>query len=258
RLDKAGSYKITGSLSPDRLAAQVSVSEPEHGVVSGLAGLPELGALSLFASFEGPHESEQLRFKAAAGALIAEGHGKVDLVGKTVDLDLVGAAPAMNLRPDLGWQSARVEAHVHGPFTSPTATGHLVIDELSAGGGSVGQLAADIGGKDGAVELTASATDLRLPSARDLFAAAPLQLQARAVLNDARRPVAFTISHPLLTASGNVDTAGTPSGSVTLTLPSLAPYAAIAGTDLQGRAELNARFAQQGDAAMKIGADGTI
>src|SRR6185437_11812469 len=126
------------------------------------------------------------------------------------------------------------------------------------GGGSVRQIAADITGKDGSVELKASATGLRLPSAPDLFAASPVELRARAVLKDPRRPVSFAISHPLLTASGDIDTAGGLSGSATMTLPSLAPYAAIAGTDLKGRTDLATHFAQQGDGAIQIGAEGTI
>jgi translocation and assembly module TamB len=258
RLDQAGSYDITGSLTPERLAAQVHVSEPAHGLLSGLAGLPDLGALSLSASVEGPRDAEGLQFKAAAGALTTEGHGKVDLVGKTIDLDFSGAAPAMTPRPDLGWQSAQLEAHLHGPFTSPAATGHLTIDDLQAAGASVRQILAHIEGKDGAVELTASASELRLPSAGDLFAAAPVQLQARAMLSDPRRPVTFTISHPLLSASGNLDTAGALSGSAALALPSLAPLAALAGSELEGHADLNARFAEQGDSGIKVGVDGTI
>jgi translocation and assembly module TamB len=258
RLDEAGSYQIIGSLSTDRLAVQVHVSEPARGLVSGLAGLPELGALALSASFDGPREAEQLHFTAAAGAFSAEGHGRIDLVGNTVDLDLTGAAPAMSPRPGLGWQSARLEAHLHGTFTSPAATGHLDIENLIAGGGSVRQITADIDGKDGSVGLTALATELRLASAPDLFAAAPVELHARAVLSDPRRPVSFAISHPLLTASGDIETAGAFSGSATLTVTSLAPFAAIAGTDLQGRTDLTARLAQQGNGAIKIGVDGTI
>lgn len=258
RLDQPGGYKVTGSWSPDGLAARIAVSEPAHGLLSGVAGLPDLGALSVSASLDGPRSAERLKFAAAAGAFSAEGHGRVDLVGKTVDLDVTGAAPAMNPRPDLGWQSARIEAHVHGPFAGPAATGHLEIDRLSAGGGSVRQVAADIDGNNGSVELTASATELRLPWAPDLFAATPIQLHARAMLNDLRRPVSFTISHPLFNASGQIETAGELSGAITLTLPSLGPYAAIAGTDLQGRTDLSMHFDRQRDGAIKIGANGTI
>ncbi|HEY1795778.1 MAG TPA: translocation/assembly module TamB domain-containing protein [Stellaceae bacterium] len=258
RLDQAGSYQITGSASPAGVAATVVVSEPEHGLISGLAGLPELGALSLSASFDGPRNDERLRFRAAAGAFTAEGHGKLDLGGKTIDLDLTAASPAMTPRPDLAWQSVRAEAHLHGPFTGPTATGRLDIEDLEAGGGSVRQVAADIRGDAGSVELTASATELRLPSAPDLFAAAPVELHARALLNEPRRPVSFTVSHPLLAASGDIDTAGGLSGSAALRLVSLAPYAAIAGVDLQGRAELTSRFAQGSDDAVKFSVGGTI
>ena len=258
RLGEPGSYTLTGSLTPERIAARLDVSEPAHGLVAGLSGLPELGALSVSASIDGPRNAEQLRLQASAGPLTADVRGKVDLVGKTVDLDLDGVAPAMTPRPGFGWRSARIEAHIHGPFSSPAAIGQLDIDHLKTAGGSLRRVVADIKGDNGSVELTASATELRLASAPDLFAATPVKLQVRAALNAPRRPVSFTLSHPRLAASGEIDTAGELSGSATLNLPSLAPFAAIVEADLQGRADLTARFTRLGGDAVNIGVDGTV
>lgn len=257
RLDSAGSYKLSGVVGRDGITARVAVAEPARGLVSGLAGLPDLGPLTVSASLDGPHNAEAARFAIAAGPLEAGGHGKIDLIGKSADFDLSAAAPHMAPRPDLSWQSAKLEAHLHGPFASPAATGHLDIEQLKATGGSVGQVAADIEGTKGTVELTASATGLRLPGpAPDLFAATPVELHAKA--DTAQPSVSFTLSHPLLSATGNIAPAtAQPAGNVSVTLPSLTPYAAIADLDLQGHATVTTRFALQNDTTT-IGIDGTV
>ncbi len=258
RLDGEGSYTLSGSRSANGLTVQINVAEPAYGLVSTFAGLPDLGALSMSASLDGPRDGEALRLHMAAGPLEAEGNGRIDLVGKAIKLDFTAAAAAMSPRPDLSWKSIHLHAHVHGAFTGPTATGHLDVQELRAGAGSVRQIAADLHGGDGVVELTASADELRLPGAPALFAAAPVELRAQARLNAKERPVTFTLTHPLLTASGTIDTSGALAGSITMTVPSLTSYAAIAGTDIQGHAELTAKFALPGAAAADIDIDGTL
>ena len=258
RLDSPGRYKLSAAVTLDRLAAQIAVTEPAHGLVSGFAGLPDLGPLTISASLDGPRNDEEARFSTSAGALTAQGHGKIDLIAKALDLDLTAAAPQMAPRPDLSWQSAKLDAHLHGALAGPSATGHLGIEQLTASGSSIGQLAADIEGDNGAVGLTASATELRIPGlSPDLFAAAPIELRARATLNAAQRSVNFTLSHPLLSASGDIDAAEKPTGSVTVTVPSLAPYAAVAGVDLQGHATVTTKLAQHDDTTT-VGVDGTV
>ncbi|HWB50311.1 MAG TPA: translocation/assembly module TamB domain-containing protein [Stellaceae bacterium] len=258
RLNSAGSYHVGGTVSADKLAAQLAVDEPARGLVSAVAGMPELGPLSVAASLDGPRHAEALRVTVSAGPLQGEGHGKIDLVGKALDVDLAARAPAMTPRPDLSWQSATLDAHVHGAFTSPAVQGHLDIAALRAGGGSVGQIAADIRGDNGAAELNASVRQLRIPGASpDLFVAAPFELHAHAALDAPRRPVAFTLSHPLVAASGAIDTGGALAGSVKLTIPSFAPFAALAGADIQGSTTLTATLAQHGDAT-DLGVDGTF
>jgi translocation and assembly module TamB len=259
RLDSPGSYKLSGVATPDRLAARITVAEPAHGVVSGFAGLPDLGPLTISAAIEGPRNDEEARFSTSAGALTAEGHGKIDLTTKTLDLDLTAAALQMAPRPDLSWQAAKLDAHLHGAIAAPSVTGHLDIEQLKAVGGSIGRLAAGIQGDNGAVGLTASASELRAPGlAPDLFASAPIELRARATVNAARRSVNFTLSHPLLSASGDIDVGKQPTGSVTVTVPSLAPYAAVTGADLQGHATVTAKLAQHGSNTTTVGVDGIL
>jgi translocation and assembly module TamB len=261
RLDGDGSYRLSGSRSANALAAQINIAEPAHGLVSTFARLPDLGALSMSASLDGPRNDEALRIRMTAGPLEAAASGRIDLAGRSINLDFTVVAPAMSPRPDLSWQSMHLHAQVHGAFTGPTAIGQLDIQELRAGTGSLRHIAADLQGGDGVVELAARADQLRLPGAPALFSAAPVELRAQAKLKAAQRPVTFTLTHPLLTASGTIDTGdtvGAPAGSITMTIPSLAPYAAIAGTDIHGQARLNAKFVLSTAQAAGIDMDGTI
>jgi translocation and assembly module TamB len=258
RLDSQGIYRVSGTVSPDKLVAQLAIDEPAHGLASAVAGLPELGPLSVSVSLDGPRNAEDLRFAVSAGPLQGKGQGRIDLLGKALNVDLSAAAPAMTPRLDLSWQSVTVDAHLHGAFANPSVQGHLDIEALHAGHGSVAQIAAEIQGENGAVELTALAKQLRIPGTTpDLFAAAPFELHAQAALSAPQRPVTFTLSHPLVAASGAIETGAAISGSIKLTIPSLAPYATLAGTDLQGNTTLTAKLAQHGDTA-DIGVDGTI
>jgi translocation and assembly module TamB len=256
RLDSPGSYKLSGTMTTNGLAAQIAITEPAHGLVADLAGLPDLGPLNVSASLDGPRDAEAARFSLSAGPLQAEGHGKIDLTGKALDLDLGATAPQMAPRPGLGWRSIKLDAHLLGPFASPSATGHLDVEQAMANGGSVGQIAADVEGTNGAVTLTASANGLHIPGpSPDLFAAAPLELHAQ--INTVQRSGNFTLLHPLLSASGDIDAADKPAGSVTMTLPSLTPFAAIAGIDLQGHASVTTKFALR-DNTPTVSVDGTV
>lgn len=258
RLDNPGRYKLSGAVAPDGFAGQITITEPAHGLVAGFAGLPDLGPLTVSASLEGPRDAEAAKFSVSAGPLEAEGQGKIDLAGKTLDLDVGAMAPQMAPRPDLSWQSAKLDAHLHGGFTTPSVTGHLDVEQLTMAGSSIGQLAADIEGDNASVGLTALASGLRLPGpSSDLFGASPIELHARAKLNAVQRSVKFTLSHPLLSASGEIDGVETPTVSVTVGIPSLAPYAAIAGLDLQGHATVTTKVAQHDDTT-SVGVDGTV
>ena len=258
RLDGAGIYQMSGTIAPNAMTGRIDVSEPMHGLLASIIGLPDLGPLSISASLNGPHHAEHMRLSLSAGPLAADAQGTIDLVGKTLDMALTGSAPAMVPRPDLSWRSVRLDGHVQGSFTSPIASGHFAIEALKAGDIGVGQFGADLDGHNGTIDLTASVAGLRVPGSQpDLFAAAPFTLHAEAVLNVPNRPVTFALSHPLISASGHADTGGAPTGSMTVSIPDLAPYAAIAGENLRGHADLTAKFAQRND-AMNVGVDGAI
>ncbi|HZI84240.1 MAG TPA: hypothetical protein VFF44_10025, partial [Casimicrobiaceae bacterium] len=224
RIDGPGTYELAGRIDASLLKAELALDEPAHGLLSGLAGLPDLGPLSIRLSVDGPRQAEATRFTLSAGALRAEGRGLVDLVGRTVDVDVSARAPAMAPRPDVSWQSLELQAHVHGPFTGPDASGQLRIDALKAGEGQLRSVRAEVEGNRGAVSLRAVLDRLRVPGPRPaLFESSPVELRADLRLDDPARPMTFAVSHPLLSLQGRANTAGELSGEAKVNAPSLAP-----------------------------------
>ena len=258
RLDSGGSYELHGRIDPTTLSAKLRVNEPPHGLVATIASLPDIGAIALTASVDGPRAAQATAIDLSAGPLRATAKGSVDLTTQSADLDVVASAPAMAPAPGVSWQSVALDAHLHGPVTKPVATGQLRVVGLAAGGATIATLAAELHGDQGAAGLRATAEGVRIPGPKpDLLAAAPIQLQADARLDATARPVTFTLSHPLLRASGTVDTAGALTAHADLTAPDLQPLAAAGGVDLRGRSQLSV------DAAVTTGTttltvDGTL
>ncbi len=239
RLDSPGSYAVRGRIDPASLDARLSVAEPAHGFVATVAKLPDVGAIDLQGSVAGPRTGERTAVQLAAGPLRANANGTIDIAGQAAELDVTANAPAMTPAPGVSWRSVALDAHVHGPFAKPDATGTLRLAGLEAGGAAIASLSADLQGNQGTASLHATATGVRIPGPKpDLLAAAPLALQADARLDDPARPVTFSLSHPLLQAHGTADTAGAIKAHVDLAAPDLQPLAAAGGVDLQGRTQL--------------------
>ncbi len=263
RLDGPGSYEVHGRIDPAHLAARLHVTEPAHGLIAQIAKLPDLGAIGLVASVDGPRTAEATALDLTAGPLRATAKGTVDIQNRAADLDVGARAPAMTPAPGVSWQSLALDAHVHGPFTGPDATGQLRLAGLEAAGASVASLSADLGGNGGAAGLHATAEGLRIPGPKpDLLAGAPLVLQADARLDTPARPVTFSLSHPLLQArgtanTGTANTGGDMAAHVDLSAPDLQPLAAAGGLDLQGRTALTVDAAVAGGVTT-VKLDGTV
>lgn len=240
RLDGAGDYKVDGDVTADTIDATVHVAEPPKGLIAAIAKLPDLGAINIDASVNGPMEALATKLGIAAGPLRADADGSVDLTHQAADLAVHATAPAMQPAPGIGWQSVLLDAKVNGPFTKPDANGTVRLRALTAPGTRIGELAADIKGNAGQVALHATVTDLHIPGPRpDLLAAAPVVLDASATLDAPDRPATFTVSHPLLTLRGKARTAGTQTVQAHVDLPDLAPLAQAGGVDIQGHAALD-------------------
>jgi translocation and assembly module TamB len=255
RLDAPGTYHIAGSIDPARLSAALQAHEPAHGLVSSIAGLPDLGAIAVTANTDGPWTAAATRLAVTAGPLTANAHGVVNVTGQSAVLDLDAQAPAMTPRPDISWQSLSLQAHLDGPFTKPAATGTFRLAGLSAAGATLALLSADItGNATGHVGLRATLAGLHLPGPQpDAFAAAPITITANADLLAADRPVTLRVAHPMLDLAGTAHAGADPSADLTLKLPDLSPF----GVNLQGSSTLHLVAAQHGDTA-QAAVTGTI
>lgn len=258
RLDSPGAYHVQGRIDPASLSAAVHIAEPPQGLIAEVAKLPDIGAIRLDAAVTGPRTAEAATLHLTAGPLTADAKGTVDIERQTADVDVSASAPAMTPAPGITWQSVALDAHVHGPFTTPDATGQLRLAGLSAGGASVQMLTASVAGNQGAVQVKAAADGLRIPGPKpDLLAAAPLTVQADARLDSATLPVTFALAHPLLQANGTAQIGGAIKAHAVLTAPDLRPLAGLAGMDLQGRTALTVDAGQDGS-AMTVTLDGSV
>jgi autotransporter translocation and assembly factor TamB len=129
---------------------------------------------------------------------------------------------------------------------------------LHAGGAGARAVALDVRGNKGDVRLSGQLDGVTVPGKQpDMLAAAPLRLDGEAWLAEPGRPVRFALHHPILDASGNAQL-DTEQGSVQLTLPDLAPFAAAAGEQVQGRAAVRLTGARQQSGALAIDLNGTL
>ena len=168
------------------IEATVKADEPAKGLIATAAHLPDLGAISIQASINGPRDALGTRVEITAGPLTASASGTVDLHAEAADLTVKARAPAMAPAAGISWQSVLVDATVHGPFAKPDANGTIRIDSLSAAGARIGALDADVTGNAGAVKLHATVQDLHIPGPKpDIFAADPVTLDASARLDAA-------------------------------------------------------------------------
>jgi translocation and assembly module TamB len=242
-------YDIEASVDPSRIHAVLTVAEAARGLLAGLVQLPELGATAIRASIDGPANALTAAATVAAGPLRGSLNGTVDLVSRGADLAFSVTAPAMRPAPAIRWSSVRLAGTIQGPFDAPKATGTLSADDLTAAGAGVASLRAGVaGGMSGETTLHARIDGLRVPGPSPaVLSGSPLTLDAVARLADARRPVQFTLRHALFSAEGTADTAGVEHGQVTLTLPDIAPFAAIGGVGVAGHAAVTVEATRAND-----------
>ncbi len=248
RLDSPGHYVLNGHLTPSLIQAKAEVDEPAKGLISSVAHLPDLGAITIHGSVDGPRDALGTQVAITAGSLTASASGTVDTEHEAADLTVKAQAPAMAPAPGVSWQSVQVDAAVRGPLTKPDVKGVVKIDKLAAAGASIGALAANITGKAGQVDLHATVQDLHVPGPKpDIFAAAPITLDGSAPLDAPDRPVSFALHHPLLSADGTAHLGSGQQVKAHIVLPDLTPLAAMAGTAISGSTDLDVQAEKQGD-----------
>ena len=247
RLDAPGVYRVNADISRDRISGHVDIREPANGLIGGLADLPDLGPLSVAANASGPRNAQAIVLSLTAGALRANARGTVDLAARTAQLDLAAQAPAMTPGPGLSWESLALEGHLRGSFAKPDIAGHLLIAQLKAGGGTAQTVKADIAGQGGSARIAARIEDLRLDGLPyDFFGTTPIVLRADMRFDAPQTPVEFELSHALALVRGHATLGGGVKGTATLDIRSLAPFAALAGLELEGSAHAAATLETKG------------
>jgi translocation and assembly module TamB len=241
-------YVAKGDVTADIINGKATIAESPDGLFGKIMGLPGLGALALSAEASGDRNANNVSLELKAGPLMAAGKGTFSLASGRADIDFQAASPAMQLDADTGWTSLAAEGHVHGAFATPEIAANIQLAQVHAASFSIDALAAEARGQRGSADVTAKATGLHLPgSYSGLFAKAPVEAVLHADLAQPTHPLRFTIRHPLLALEGTARMAATQNLSVDVSVPSLAPFAAQAGTDLKGSAALNVTTVRAGE-----------
>jgi translocation and assembly module TamB len=237
-----GDYELQLQFDPVRMDATLKLEEPANGPLENLIKVPGLGELSLSARLSGPRTAENIQLTVDAGPLRGRAQGTVDLVHSSADLDYSLTAPQMTPYPGLTWQSVDLKGRFHGPFTTPTADGHLLIKDLQAPGGTqLAALDANLTANAGLMTLRAAIDGLLIPGPQPtLLQDSRLSLNASIHLNDAKRPLELTATHRLFALKANAITAGEQSAQLDLRLPDITPFAALGGQKVKGDADIKA------------------
>ena len=253
-----GDYELQLQFDPSRMDATLKLQEPADGPLENLIKVPGLGELSLSARLEGPRNAENVELTLDAGPLRLRARGAINLVQSSADLEYSLTAPRMTPYPGLTWQSIDLKGRFHGPFTTPTADGHLLVKQLQAPGSvQLSALDANLTAKAGLMTLRAGIDGLVIPGPQPtLFQDSRLSLDASILLDDPKRPVQLTANHRLFALKANAITAGEQSAQLDLRLPDVAPFAALGGQKIRGDAEIKAHV-KYSESSTNLVADAT-
>ena len=132
RLDASGPLSRPRVARGRCLAGTADIEEPPAGLVAGLLGLNDIGAIEAHLTGSGPRDANAVRLTLTAGPLQASGEGTINLVARTAEINFSATAPEMELRPDLAWQSLSSEGQVRGSFDAPDVDATLDVRTLRA------------------------------------------------------------------------------------------------------------------------------
>jgi translocation and assembly module TamB len=258
RHDAPGRYEIHGGIVDDIARGTVDVSEGGEGLVGGLAGLPDLGAVTMEVRAGAKGTTNAVHFSLTAGLLDISGGGALDLRMNEAAIDFAVVAPQMKPSATLAWDSISARGHIHGSFASPDIDARARIAGLSVGGTRLAAAAINAHGSGGKVHLDGTVTGLALPGEKTgVFAAQPIEVSADADLGAADRPVRVAITHPLLKATADASTRMPMTGSARLEIASLGALAGLTGLDAEGNASFTADF-RRSENETRLKADGRI
>ncbi len=244
RVDGDGDYQLHLRFDAQRMDASLQLHEPASGPLENILSLPGLGALTATLNLSGPRSKEQLEAAVQAGALSGRAQGTLDVSELSADVNFTFDAPAMNPRPDLGWERASMHGSWHGSIKSPAASGQLQVSRLALPGGTqIETLNADVDTDRGLAALHAVIGGLQIPGPQPrLLADDSIKADATLRLDDPARRLDLTATHKLFSLRAQALLTGKPSASAELRLLNLTPLAAFAGLDVHGSAVLNAQL----------------
>jgi translocation and assembly module TamB len=245
RLDAVPSvYRASAQFDDRELRAQIDLEEDAGGPLAHLAQLPDVGAVSIHLTINGPREAASAKLAVHAGGLDAQAAGTVNANTGVSSLDVSLDAQAMAPRPGIVWQRVHLTGRWSGALTAPETSAELEASGLVVPGVQLPSLSAKMSGHAGALTLDAQAKGLVLPSrVGAMFAAAPLMAHAQMRLDQPGHPAEFSFTHARARGRGPwrggvADGAGNLTGNIT----DLKPFAAIAALQLQGRGTVTAQF----------------
>jgi len=244
RIGGDGRYDLNFRFDRTRMDGSLQIHEPASGPLQNFLLLPGLGALSGSLTLSGPRNLERVELAMDAGQMHGRAQGEVNLIEGSADLAYSLEAPQMQPRRDLGWQRLALHGRWRGTWTAPQADGELRIEELQIPGGwAVADLNASLAASGGALALEATVVQLQIPGASPQFLQHdPLHIDATLGLNEASRPLHLTASTRLFSLNAQAVTAGQASAALTVQLKDLRPFAALAGEDLRGTAQVHSQL----------------
>jgi translocation and assembly module TamB len=252
RTNGTGDYELALRISRSRMTASLQLEEPAGGPLEHLLNVPDLGALSVIASVDGPRNAEKLRLNARAGQLSASADGTVDLIGRAADLSYAVNSPAMSPRPGLAWRRVALQGRWVGPVAAPHATSVLDLEGLElTDGAKLGSLRANLAADGRVLTLRATADGIMMAGSQpQLLEGSPLNLDATLHLDSAGRPLQMTLTHRLVDLSAHAVTSGARSVTFDLRLPDIAPVATLYHESLRGAMHLSGKVAEQRGATL--------
>ena len=244
RIDGDGDYTVRLRFDSKRMDGTLTVHEPASGPLENILQVPGLGALSAVGTIEGPREAERIDLKLTAGGLTAAVDGRIDLNRGSMDLDYSVDSAAVSPRPDLKWQRLSLKGRWQGTPKDPTAQGRLQAEHLELpGNAAIAQLHADLEARQGSISLQGAIEGLRIPGPQAaLFEKDPVKITASMRVSDDTWPLTVEATHRLLSVKAQAITAGHRSVSLDVRVPNVAPFAALAGEDVAGDADIKAQI----------------
>lgn len=247
RSGSSDKYTVQGAVVDDVANGRVTVTEGAEGLLGGLLGLPGLAPINMDAVASSSRNANRVVLAFTAGAMSAQAQGTLSLATRAAQITFAVRAPSMQLNPELGWASLTARGRFEGKFDAPQIRGDVRITGLEARGYRASALIADVNGAGGRVDANASLEALRIPGgAPGIFASAPVRATLTADLSAPRRPLRFSVQHPLTRLEGTANTRGRQDIRAVWTIPSLVPFGAIAGADIAGSASMVANAAMVG------------